>query len=66
MKIYLDGMIIECSAEEFVKIKDDMPDIEEEKAFENNAPENNILLFDYFNNTIDKFYSSLYSSPNYD
>lgn len=54
-------MTIECSANEFLEIKDYLPDIEEEKAFEGNAP-----LFDDFNNTIDKFYSSLYSSPNYD
>ena len=61
MKIYIGDVTIECSAEEFVKIKDDLFDIEEEKAFEGNAP-----LFDDFNSIIDKFYSSLYNSPNYD
>lgn len=31
MKIYKDDMTIECSAEEFLKIKDDLLDIETEK-----------------------------------
>lgn len=61
MKIYKGDVIIECSAEEFVKIKDDLPDIEEEKEFEDKVP-----LFDDFNKIIDKWYSSLYRSPNYD
>lgn len=61
MKIYKDNVTIECSAEEFVKIKDDLLDIEEEKTFEGKNP-----LFDDFNSIIDKFYSSLYRSPNYD
>lgn len=61
MKIYKDDMTIECSAEEFSKIKDDLLDIEEEKTFESKS-----LLFDDFNSIIDKWYSSLYRSPNYD
>lgn len=61
MKIYKDNVTIECSAEEFVKIKDDLLDAEEEKTFEGKNP-----LFDDFNSIIDKFYSSLYRSPNYD
>ena len=61
MIICKGDVIIECSADEFVKIKDNLLDIEEEKEFEGNAP-----LFDDFNSTIDKFYSSLYCSPNYD
>ena len=61
MKIYKGDMTIECSAEEFVKIKDDLLDIEEEKAFEGKNP-----LFDNLDSIIDKWYSSLYSSPNYD
>lgn len=61
MKIYKGDMTIECSAEEFVKIKDDLLDIEEEKPFEDKVP-----LFDDFNKIIDKWYSSLYRSPNYD
>ena len=60
MKIYKGDVTIECSAEEFVKIKDDLLDIEE-KPFEGKNP-----LFDDFNNIIDKWYSSLYRSPNYD
>lgn len=60
MKIYKGDVTIECSAEEFVKIKDDLLDIEEEKAFEGKNP-----LFDDFDNIIDKCYSSLYSIPNY-
>lgn len=61
MKIYKGDVTIECSADEFLEIKDDLLDIEEEKAFEGNAP-----LFDVIDSTIDKWYSSLYSSPNYD
>lgn len=44
-----------------MKIKDDLLDIEEEKAFEDEVP-----LFDDFDSIIDKWYSSLYRSPNYD
>lgn len=61
MKIYKGDMTIECSAEEFSKIKDDLLDIEEEKSFEGESQ-----LFDDFNSIIDKWYSSLYRSPNYD
>ena len=61
MKIYKDDMTIECSTNEFLEIKDYLPDIEEEKAFEGKNP-----LFDDFDNIIDKWYSSLYRSPNYD
>lgn len=61
MKIYKCDITIECSAEEFVKIKDDLLDIEEEKTYEDKVP-----LFDDFDNIIDKWYSSLYRSPNYD
>ena len=61
MKIYKGDVTIECSAEEFVKIKDDLLDIEEEKTYEDKVP-----LFDDFDNIIDKWYSSLYRSPNYD
>lgn len=61
MKIYKGDITIECSAEEFVKIKDDLLDIEEEKTYEDKVP-----LFDDFDNIIDKWYSSLYRSPNYD
>ena len=61
MKIYKDDMTIECSTNEFLKIKDDLLDIEEEKTYEGKNP-----LFDDFNSIIDKFYSSLYNSPNYD
>lgn len=61
MKIYKGDMTIECSAEEFSKIKDDLLDIEEEKTFESKSQ-----LFDDFNSIIDKWYSNLYRSPNYD
>ena len=61
MKIYKGDVTIECSAEEFVKIKDDLLDAEEEKTYEDKVP-----LFDDFDNIIDKWYSSLYRSPNYD
>lgn len=61
MKIYKGDMTIECSAEEFVKIKDDLLDAEKEKTFEGKNP-----LFDDFNSTIDKFYSNLYKNLNYD
>lgn len=61
MKIYKGDMTIECSAEEFLKIKDDLLDIVEEKTFEGKIP-----LFDDFDSIIDKWYSSLYKSPNYD
>ena len=60
MKIYKDDMTIECSTNEFLEIKDYLPDIEE-KAFEGKNP-----LFDDFDNIIDKWYSSLYRSANYD
>ena len=60
MKIYKGDVTIECSADEFLEIKDDLPDIKE-KAFEGKNP-----LFDDFDNIIDKWYSSLYRSPNYD
>lgn len=61
MKIYKGDVTIECSADEFLEIKDDLLDIEEEKAFEGKNP-----LFDNLDSIIDKWYSSLYSSPNYD
>lgn len=61
MKIYKGDMTIECSADEFLEIKDDLLDIEDEKAFEGKNP-----LFDNLDSIIDKWYSSLYSSPNYD
>ena len=61
MQIYKGDMTIECSAEEFSKIKDALLDAEEEKTFEGKIP-----LFDDFNSIIDKWYSSLYKSPNYD
>lgn len=61
MKIYKGDMTIECSVEKFSKIKDDLLDIEEEKTFEGESQ-----LFDDFNSIIDKWYSSLYKSPNYD
>lgn len=61
MKIYKGDMTIECSAEEFVKIKDDLLDIEEEKASLDEVP-----LFNDFKSTIDKFYSNLYKNLNYD
>lgn len=59
MKIYKGDMTIECSAEEFSKIKDDLLDVEEEKTFNCEIP----LLGD-FDSIIDKFYSSSYRSPN--
>lgn len=61
MKIYKGDMTIECSAEEFLKIKDDLLDIEEGETFEGKNP-----LFDDFNSIIDKFYSNLYKNLNYD
>lgn len=61
MKIYKGDMTIECSTEEFSKIKDDLHDAEEEKTFEDKIP-----LFDDFDSLIDKCYSSLYRIPNYD
>ena len=61
MKIHKGDMTIECSAEEFLKIKDDLLDVEEEKTFESKSQ-----LFDDFNSIIDKWHSSLYRSPNYD
>lgn len=61
MKIYKGDMTIECSAEEFSKIKDALLDIEEEKTFEGESQ-----LFNDFNSIIDKWYSNLYRSPNYD
>ena len=60
MKIYKDDMTIECSTNEFLEIKDYLPDIEE-KPFEGKNP-----LFDNFDSIIDKWYSSIYRSPNYD
>ena len=61
MKIYKGDVTIECSADEFLEIKDDLLDIEEEKTYEGKNP-----LFDDFDKIIDKWYSSLYRSPNYD
>ena len=61
MKINKGDVTIECSADEFLEIKDDLFDIEEEKTYEDKVP-----LFDDFDNIIDKWYSSLYNSPNYD
>lgn len=62
MKIYRDDMTIECSAEEFLKIKDDLLDIEtDEKTFNCEIPG-----FEDFNSRIETWYSSLYRSPNYD
>lgn len=58
MKIYKGDMTIECSAEEFSKIKDDLLDAEEETV------KCEIPLFGDFDSIIDKFYSSLYKSPN--
>ena len=65
MKIYKDDMTIECSAEEFLKIKDDLLDAEEENSVKLEVPLQ-VPLFDDFNKIIDKWYSSLYRSPNYD
>lgn len=60
MKIYKGDMTIECSAEEFSKIKDDLLDVEEETV------KCEIPLLGDFDSIIDKFYSNLYRSPNYD
>lgn len=60
MKIYKGDMTIECSAEEFSKIKDALLDAEEETV------KCEIPLLGDFDSIIDKFYSSLYKSPNYD
>lgn len=60
MKIYKGDMTIECSAEEFSKIKDDLLDAEEETV------KCEIPLLGDFDSIIDKLYSSLYKSPNYD
>lgn len=57
MKIYKGDMTIECSAEEFSKIKDVLLDAEETVKCE-------IPLFGDFDSIIDEFYSSLYKSPN--
>ena len=65
MKIYKGDMTIECSAEEFVKIKDDLLDAEEENSVKLEVPLQ-VTLFDDFNKIIDKWYSSLYRSPNCD
>ena len=54
MKIYKGDVTIECSADEFLEIKDDLLDIEEEKTFEDK-----VQLFDDFNSIIDKWYSRL-------
>lgn len=62
MKIYRDDMTIECSAEEFLKIKDDLLDIEtEEQTFNCEIPG-----LENLSSRIEKWYSSLYKSPNYD
>ena len=50
MKIYKGDMTIECSAEEFLKIKDDLLDAEEEKVYEDEVP-----IFDDFKSSIDDF-----------
>lgn len=51
MKIYKGDVTIECSAEEFVKIKDDLLYIEEEKTFEGKNQlfddVDNIMLFEF-------------------
>ena len=65
MKIYKGDVTIECSAEEFIKIKDDLLDAEEENSVKLEVPLQ-VPLFDDFNSIIDKFYSGLYNSPNYD
>lgn len=62
MKIYKDDMTIECSAEEFLKIKDEL--LGEEitgKDFDCEIPG-----FENFNSRIEKWYSSLYKNSNYD
>lgn len=61
MKIYKGDMTIECSAEEFVKIKDDLLDIEEEKTFEGEIPG-----FEDVGERISELYASLFHNPNYD
>lgn len=61
MKIYKGDMTIECSAEEFSKIKDALLDIEEEKTFEGEIPG-----FENVGERISKIYASLFRSPNYD
>lgn len=62
MKIYKGDMTIECSAEEFVKIKDDLLDAEaEEKTFNGKIPG-----FEYLEEQIGELYASLFRSPNYD
>lgn len=62
MKIYRDDMTIECSAEEFLKIKDELLDEETtEKNFNCEIPG-----LENFNQRIEKWYSSLYKSANYD
>lgn len=72
MKIYKGDMTIECSAEEFVKIKDVLLDIEEENSVKLEVPLQ-VPLFDnfegdirYFNRMIDKIYPPLDGSQNYD
>lgn len=61
MKIYIGDVTIECLAEEFLKIKDDLLDIEEEKTFEGEIPG-----FENVGERISKIYASLFRSPNYD
>ena len=65
MKIYEGDVTIECSAEEFLKIKDDLLDAEEENSVKLEVPLQ-VPLFDDFNKIIDKWNSSLYRSLNYD
>lgn len=65
MKIYKGDVTIECSADEFLEIKDDLLDAEEENSVKLEVPLQ-VPLFDDFNSIIDKWYSNLYRSPNYD
>ena len=65
MKIYKDDMTIECSTNEFLEIKDYLLDAEEENSVKLEAPLQ-VPLFDNFDSIIDKWYSSLYRSLNYD
>lgn len=61
MKIYKGDMTIECSAEEFSKIKDALLDAEEEKTFKGEIPG-----FENVGERISEIYASLFRSPNYD
>lgn len=61
MKICKGDMTIECSAEEFSKIKDDLLDAEEEKSFEGEIPDSENV-----GERISELYASLFHSPNYD